>query len=81
MTFAAFQSTRTESTNLGIDLSDDSLENVPGYLYADGTLYIEISSVPDCAFSLLLDREIYESNDLTALEQKLYAFAQEEGIA
>jgi hypothetical protein len=80
MTFEQFQTTRTESTDLGADLEDASLENVPGYLYADGTLCIEISGIPDCTFRLVLDRDIYESGDLPVLELKLYGFAQAEGL-
>jgi hypothetical protein len=88
MTFEQFQASRRYSEDIGTAISDARWEGEPsakGYLYLDG-LYIEEVQPhwPEAAkargkWYLLIDRDDWITDDLEALERKLYDWAASEG--
>jgi hypothetical protein len=86
MTFQQFQATRTYCDDLGSALQDARWEDEPtgkGNLYV-GCLYIEERQPHwpgdrDGKWFLLINRDEWISDDLEALERRLFQFAQDEG--
>jgi len=88
MTFEQFQATRQWSDDLAAAISSENWETdgtPKGNLYLDG-LYIDHvephwseDARKQGEWHLLLDRGEWISNDLAALEQRLYKWAKSEG--
>lgn len=80
-TFQDFQSSRREVTDLGEELRDSSLEDVPGYIYFNA-LFIEFvdpyAEIPE-KYHLLIENSTTVSNDLEHLEKMLFEYACEAG--
>jgi hypothetical protein len=90
MTFEEFTATRKHVSDIGEVLADARWEDEPaparGFIYLD-ELYIEEVQDwwPEAAkaegkYHLLLDRDEWITDDLTALERRLYRFAKSEQI-
>lgn len=88
MTFEQFQATREVCSDLGKVLKDATWDDLPepatGYLYLECLYIDEVREWwPDAArqagkWHLLLGRDEYITDDLEALERKLYEFAVSE---
>jgi hypothetical protein len=88
MTFAEFRRTRMWSEDIGAALNDGRWDYEPqagkGFLY-DGDCYIEQTAVnwpdmPAGQWSLLIWRDEWISDDLAALERRLYDWCVGEGF-
>jgi hypothetical protein len=80
--FEAFLATKLRCENLGIALSDATLVEVKGWLYAShpphpnghtGGLYIEDAGAG--GYHLLIENDSEVTSDLAGLERRLYDFA------
>lgn len=71
MSFAEFQATKADCADLGKAIGDETIDGVPGYLYAD-SLYIE--RLADGSFHLLIERDEWLSETIEELEEHLFAF-------
>ena len=89
MTFREFQATCRSCDDLGAALGDATLAGVHGYLYCD-VLFIENTATwcrPDQGdpwgpnWYAMIGRSEYRSDDLTAIERRLYDFALAHGYA
>ena len=91
MTFEQFQATRTWSEDLAAVLSSDNWANDYGEVTPKGNLYLGCLYIEGGQdwwpqdtkdrgdWYLLLGRDEWISNDLTALERRLYDWAVSEG--
>jgi hypothetical protein len=89
MTFEEFQASKRHVDDLGKEINCDmGFDNpVPGFLYADSSLYIEKRHEgwhpmvkEEGQYYLLLGRMDWISDNLTDLERRLYEYAVREGI-
>ncbi len=74
-TLEQFIAGRVECANLGAVMADESLMGRPGYLYDNDSLYIE--RLPEGDYLLTLERDDWRSDDLAALEKRLWEWAKE----
>lgn len=72
-----FRAARVACPDLGAHFQDEAMRGHSGYLYANGTLYIENYKT---GFYLLLYCQDWISQSLADLEEQLYDFALDEGF-
>ena len=76
MTFEQFLTTGHDTDDIGEELGDSSLAGIPGRIY-DNAFYIQRRS--DGSFYLPLEKDEFESRDLSELEARLYHYARDSG--
>ncbi len=75
MTFKDFQASRKFTESIGEELSDDAMTDIPGFVYDDSTLFIELHIGPSSsrgAFTTIDGSKEFASNDLNKVERWLW---------